>query len=241
VIDLCRELERKERRKAVPGGWPRLWNLPRGWLHQGFLYQDRTQQVARALLEIGPTCLCAWAFSALFDVSLHGATVWVYAMLVSHSLNWVFNHNWWAEMLFTFPSLRNPGPQKTALYLKDLADRLSRSRSISGVLLFGSLSRGAWHDRSDLDMRILRRPGILNGVRAVCAMMRERFLALLAHQPLDVYLADDVVFLEKMRQDETPVFLVKRDERLERRYPGIPARDVRGDDLGGRSEPDVGS
>mgnify|MGYP001294621197 CR=1 FL=1 len=48
---------------------------------------------------------------------------------------------------------------------------------------------------------------------------RERLIALLARQPLDVYLVDDIPFLRRMRPDEPPVFLKKNDPRLEGAYP----------------------
>jgi len=51
-------------------------------------------------------------------------------------------------------------------------------------------------------------------------MMRERFIAFLMRQPTDMFLADDVGYLTKMRSDEKPVFLIKRDERLEVMFPG---------------------
>ena len=74
-------------------------------------------------------------------------------------------------------------------------------------------------------MRLLRRGGLLNGFIGVAALFRERLIALLARQPLDIYLADDVGFLGKMRRDEPPVFLKKDDPRLDELYPnGLEVR-----------------
>jgi hypothetical protein len=49
--------------------------------------------------------------------------------------------------------------------------------------------------------------------------MRERILSVLARQPLDLFLADEVASLKRMRSDETPIFLLKRDRTLEEAYP----------------------
>jgi len=57
-------------------------------------------------------------------------------------------------------------------------------------------------------------------VAANCVTLRERFLAFAAGQPIDMYLVDDVKFLKKMREDEPPIFLVKRGSYLDRMYPG---------------------
>ena len=34
--------------------------------------------------------------------------------------------------------------------------------------------------------------------------------------------ADNIVFLKKMRKDEVPIFLIKRDRRLDDNYPNNP-------------------
>ncbi len=214
-----RESAGKDRRKATPGGRIRWWNLPRGWAHQGFFYLDRTQRLGRVVFEIVPTVIIAGLVSMAGKVPLSSVGLWIASLMVAHTLNWVFNGNWWAGMLFTFPGLRNPGERATCDYLERMADRLANDRAISGVMIFGSVCRGQWHDRSDLDMRLLRRPGWRHGMAGVLVLSRERLLALFARQPLDIYLADDIPFLRKMRRDEQPIFLKKSDPRLDEAYP----------------------
>jgi predicted nucleotidyltransferase len=214
-----RALARKKGRKALAGGKVRLWNIPRGWAHQGFFYLDRTQQAGRVILEIVPTVTIVWLVSAISGLPFSNVWLWSAGLFISHTLNWVFNCNWWAGMLFTFPGLRNPGERATCDYLDKMAERLKNDRAISGVMVFGSVSRGQWHDRSDLDMRLLRRRGVRNGIAGVLVLLRERVIALWARQPLDVYLADGIPFLKRMREDEPPVFLKKDDPRLDQVYP----------------------
>jgi len=209
----------KGRRKAVAGGRIRWWNLPRGWAHQGFFYLDRTQRLGRVVFEIVPTALLVGLLSAVGGIPLSSLRLWAVSVAVTHTFNWVLNGNWWAGMLFTFPGLRNPGEYATRDYLHKMATRLKTDRAISGVMLFGSISRGQWHGRSDLDVRLLRRPGWRHGVAGVLVLARERLIGFFARQPLDIYLADDIPFLRKMRADEFPVFLKKEDPRLERAYP----------------------
>jgi len=69
-------------------------------------------------------------------------------------------------------------------------------------------------------VRIVRRCGTLNRSRAASVTVRERWLAFVARQPLDLYLADDVAFLGRMRADERSIFFIKRDPRLDKEYPG---------------------
>jgi hypothetical protein len=212
-------LARRENGKAVAGGRVRLWNLPRGWAHQGFFYLDRTQRIGRVLFEIVPTVLLAGLIGRIGGIPLSSVRLWCGSLLITHTLNWVLNGNWWAGVLFTFPHLHNRGERATCDYLNRMAGRFQRTRSISGVMVFGSVSRGQWHERSDLDLRLLRRPGVWNAMAGVLALTRERWIALWARQPLDIYLADDIPFLRRMRDDEPPVFLKKADLRLDLAYP----------------------
>jgi predicted nucleotidyltransferase len=224
----ARGLTWKERRKATPGGGIRWWNLPRGWAHQGFFYLDRTQRLGRVVFEIVPTLILAGLIATVGKVPLSSVGLWVGSLGMAHTLNWVCNGNWWAGMLFAFPGLRNPGERATRDYLHRMAGRLENDHAISGVMIFGSVCRGQWHDRSDLDVRLLRRPGWRHGIAGVLILSRERLIALLARQPLDIYLADGIPFLRKLRPDEQPIFLKKDDPRLDEAYPeNGETRDIR--------------
>jgi len=228
-------LARKQRRKATPGGRAKLWNLPRGWAHQSFFYLDRTQRIGRVVLEIVPSVVLAWLIGRIGGLPLTRIGPWAAGLFITHTLNWVCNGNWWAGMLFTFPHLRNRGEQATCDYVNQMASRMNQAASISGVLIFGSVARGQWHDRSDLDIRLLRRPGWWHAMTAVAVLSRERWIALWRRQPLDIYLADGLRFLRKMRADEPPVFLKKDDPRLDLAYP--QGREVRIEALRGDRPP----
>ena len=234
MTDLVHKMENKFKRKSVPGGRTKLLNIPRNWLHQGLLYMDRTEFRARVFVEVIGIFLFSLLFSFFFRTSVLDWRLVLFSTVVVHTLNWMLNGNWWACILFTFPHLENPGAKATCHYLTRMKGRLEKKRSIVGVMVYGSLSRGKWHNRSDLDVRVLRHPGIFNGIQAIFVMMRERIIAVFTRQPLDVYLADGIPFLEKMRNDEIPIFLVKRSEELEKLYPGIGVRELHVNDLNRR-------
>ncbi len=210
---------RKGNRKALADGRARLWNLPCGWAHQGFFYLDRTQRIGRVAFEIVPAAILAGLIGGIGRIPLSNVWLWCAGLFLAHTLNWVLNGNWWAGILFAFPSLHNRGERATCAYLNDMADRLRHDRAISGAMIFGSVSRGQWHERSDLDVRLLRRRGLLSGIAGILILSRERWIALWRRQPLDIYLADDVSFLRSMRKDERPIFLKKNDPRLDLAYP----------------------
>lgn len=212
-------MTRKGHHKALAGGRARLWNLPRGWAHQSFFYLDRTQQIGRVVFEIVPTGILAGLISEIGGVPLSSMGLWCGSLFLTHTLNWMLNGNWWAGLLFAFSGLRNRGPRATCDYLNRMAARLKTDRSIAGAMIFGSVARGQWHPRSDLDVRLLRRRGLSEGIAGVLVLVRERGIAWWTRQPLDIYLVDGISFLKRMRKDEPPVFLKKDDPRLDLAYP----------------------
>ena len=208
-----------KKNKAVSGGSSKFGNLLRNWIHQGFFYLDKTEKIGWVVFELVFILFLVFSSSWFCGTKLSDIVVWVICFLIVHTINWVVNDNWWACILFAFPHLKNPGEKKTCLYLNNMAERLKNNTAISGVMIYGSIARDQWHERSDLDVRFLRSNGVINAVKAVLITCRERAIAFSVKQPLDVYLADDIRFLKKMRVDEYPIFLKKDDTRLNDLYP----------------------
>lgn len=208
-----------KKNKVMSGGSARPGNLLRNWIHQGFFYLDYAEKIGRIAFEFVPVILLVSISSFFCETKLPSTLVWLIALLFVHTANWIVNDNWWACVLFAFPHLKNPGERKTCSYLNNMAERLKHNTAISGVMIYGSVSRNQWHERSDLDVRFLRKEGMLNGIKAVLTTSSERLIAFLLKQPLDVYLADNKEFLKKMRTDEYPIFLKKDDQRLNYIYP----------------------
>lgn len=229
------EIARKNARKARLGERPRWINFPRNWLHQAVSYMDAGELLFRLVIEL-TEIMAVWALLAIIAPGLNCYLVGSLAFVIIHTWNWVTNGLFWSVFIFTFPGLKNPGAQKTVVYLNAMRDRLSCSKCISGIAIYGSVTRQAWHDRSDIDIRFLRHKGVWNLIRAGLQTMAERFRAFLARQPMDLYLADDVDFLMKMRSDEVPLLTLCRDDRLQSLYIGCHERTVELSDLlGSRS------
>jgi hypothetical protein len=85
-------------------------------------------------------------------------------------------------------------------------------------LIYGSLARNAWNSRSDIDIRFLRAPGILNSIHSIFVLLRERSIAVINKQPLDAYLVDGTSFILKMRKDEKPIVLLDKCGAIQKEY-----------------------
>lgn len=227
---LAHEIIRKQSRKAKLGGWPKLINIPRNWAHQGLRYMDSGELSARILVEF-LEILVAWLLMGRLFIGVKPIITAGIAFLVVHTWNWVTNGLFWTVIIFTFPSLRNPGAKKTVSYLNKMRERLAGRDCISAIAIYGSVTRGTWHDRSDIDIRLLRRPGIAALCCAAWITFQERFRAFIERQPMDLFLADDIDFLKKMRSDEIPLLTLCKDDRLNSLYPKCKTRAVQLSDL----------
>lgn len=201
--------------KAVVGGRVKLIVLFRNWLHQGFTYLDKTEMFYRIIWELIPFSVLCYLLNYL-SISLW-LNIFI-SLAFAHTLNWLFNDNLWTCIQFTLPNLLNPGNDKTIKYLNNMQMRMHNCDAVAGCMIYGSLSRGVWKDKSDLDIRILRKAGVINGFKAYWACWIERLIAVKERQPLDIYVADGIDFLKKMRVDEFPIFLKGDDLRLTETY-----------------------
>ena len=206
--------------KAKFNGGIKVKVIINNWLHQGFLYLDLTEKICRVFFEL-ISFFVAYVILSFFGLDSSIILKCLLSFVIGHSFNWIFNDNFWTCLMFTFPSIKNPGNIKTINYLSKLQLRLRKHYCVSACLIFGSVSRGVWHDKSDLDVRILRRPGFLNGICCYFIVWFERVIAVFYRQPLDLYMVDRISFLDKMRNDEFPVFIKCDDHRLYDKYINV--------------------
>jgi predicted nucleotidyltransferase len=85
--------------------------------------------------------------------------------------------------------------------------RAERETSIQLIAIYGSMSRKELSESSDLDVRILRKKGFLNGLKACLFGSFERTRSLFNKFPLDLYVIDSKDHLSKTREDETAIVI----------------------------------
>lgn len=88
------------------------------------------------------------------------------------ALNFLFNGQVWV-------ALKHYGRISTSIvdfqsFRNQLADNARREKAIQQLLAYGSLSRDARRETSDLGVRVIRQPGIWNGIRASWFVKKER-------------------------------------------------------------------
>lgn len=180
------------------GSYPLYIKVPililSNWLFQGILYMDKTEKVFKL------------AIDALFTVVLvlFGVNI-ATSIIISHTLNWIFN----GQIFVVFKNLKliKTPKGKFDAYMERLKRKVKNEPSILWAGVYGSLVRGEFKETSDLDVRLIRKPGFTNGVRACIFVMKERSWATFNRFPLDIYVGDSLEFLGKMSDNEIPIIL----------------------------------
>lgn len=166
------------------------------WTVQSLLYMDRTERWFKIALDLAFTMVGG----ILLGRWLPRQIAWVIAFLLAHTLNFLLNGQLWGVLKHY--GMVNLSFEEFALYVNAFRQRAAQESSIDTVLVYGSLSRQGWSPSSDLDARIVRHSGLVNGMRACWFLLRERSRALVYKFPLDVYIVDSQRALEKLRVDE---------------------------------------
>jgi predicted nucleotidyltransferase len=171
------------------------------WVFQSLFYMDSTERRFKLSLDL----LLTLAFAPALNLLLADGMAWVLGFLLAHTLNFLFNSQIWG-VLKTYGYEQQPYAKFTQ-YLDQLGYRAAVEPSIDRLIVYGSLARQEWSPASDLDARILRKIGFLNGLRACWFLLKERSRALFNRFPLDLYVIDDINSLYKLRADEIGIVL----------------------------------
>lgn len=160
------------------------FRLVQSWLFQGFAAAHWTEILFRFSLEV----IVVVGLWSVLSIWAHNAIVW--ALLIAHTLMWTFNGHLWALKISDKKRLVRNTPERIKYYLEGLTDRMERTESITACVLSGSLTRGKFHEYSDLDVWFTKRKGFFNGLWAFLLGVRERSIAFLHRIPIELYFYD---------------------------------------------------
>ena len=168
------------------------------WLFQGLFYMDTTERWFKLALDFLLTALAAIPLGIWFRSHM----AWPAAFLLAHTLNFLFNGQIWGVLKHY--GIGRLSHAEFESYLCQLSQRTGNEPSILWAGVYGGLARGNWSPTSDLDARLVRRPGMINALRACLFVLAERSRALIRKFPLDIYVLDGPGKLSAMRDDEWP-------------------------------------
>jgi predicted nucleotidyltransferase len=178
------------------------------WCFQGLLYADRTERI----FKVSQTLVLTVVIGAALSATLMPVFSLLTGLLLAHTLAFLANSH-------PYVVLKHFGLVKTSRRDVDqvilrLAHEGSREPAIEWAAVYGSLARNEWHETSDLDVRLVRRPGWLNGIRGCWFLQRQRAIANWSRFPLDMYVLDSRAPLSRMKSGEGPLVIVDKTIRL---------------------------
>lgn len=183
-------------------GWLRfIVLLCSSFIVQGTVYMDDTERWFKFTTDFVLSVLFYVPTSWMSDKRRRIAT----AMFSAHLTNYLLNGQLCA-VLKKFDLILTSSAEFDD-WLRLLSRQTQTHSSIAAAAAYGSLSRGTLQNTSDLDVRVIRYPGVLNGIRACIFIAELRLRALLDRFPLDIYVLDDFDSLAEMRDDESPIVL----------------------------------
>ncbi len=179
-----------------------------GWTFQGIHTLDWTERTLRVALEVLISLLAMLLLFTAIDpvpVPLTAA-----ALVIIHTAFWICDSSWLTGMRECLGFINNRGLHRTVDYLDFARSLVEKSAKANAILVYGSLCRRAFHKRSDLDLRIVRKTGVGAALTLffLCIFLRlygmYRFGVL-----LDLRMVDTMDFLRReMRSDEQPIVVL---------------------------------
>ncbi len=181
------------------------------WVLQGMLIMNPVEVAYKLGLD-GVLTVILW----MLVISDPTAAGWMVAWLLAHTVNWVINCQPVA-LCFHLDWGKNDARHFIS-YIEGLEKRIQGRSYLAAAASFGSLSRGKYSDRSDIDIRVVMQGGILDRIRAANFCFWERLRAAFALFPLDLYAFDLEEMRRKMKPDEVPVIFWDPHNLLTRTY-----------------------
>lgn len=196
----------------VPIGFRKLILILMNWVFQSILYMDKTEKILKISLTVVPTLV----LFTLFQKHHSGVIFLIISFCIAHTFNWIFN----GQIFVLLKNIRwiHTDKDKFFIYSSALKRRIEKTDYFYLAVIYGSLSRDKLTDSSDLDVRIIRKSGLINAFKSFLFVWNERLLALIYKFPLDIYLLDDNSGLSKINPKEAPIILYDSENYIVKNY-----------------------
>lgn len=194
------------------GQWRAFRNIPVGWLVHSIHGRDKTERTFHVIVELIIWLALFGLLRLFFPDFLSFRTCAFTTFLLVHTFMWIIDGNFHVYMLDSFYGVRNAGIRKVLDFIIWSTNLLIKTDAAECVLIYGSFCRGMFHDRSDLDMRVVRSKPSNKTIILLTTAIYIRAVSLLRGIPTDLQVVDSKEFLARqMRLDEKPVVAYCRD------------------------------
>jgi thymidylate kinase/predicted nucleotidyltransferase len=173
------------------------------WLFQGLFYMDPTER----RVKLGLNLILTLLFGSLFKTRLPSLPAFGLGLITAHTLNFLFNGQIFG-VLKHFGGVRHTWEEFNS-EVERMRSVIAKEPDIVYAAAYGSLARSQWSPTSDLDLRLVRAPGLRSAIRTSWFAIRERARANFKRFPLDLYVLDSYDSLMRMSEKDPIEFTNK--------------------------------
>lgn len=182
-----------------------------GWVFQGFLYMNTFERLYKIFFEIFLCLIFLFPFVVVSDRPFLKLYL-LYVFLTAHTISWLFNGQF-LTILFHM-GLFQYNPRRFLRYTDNLLARILAKPYIEGAAIYGSLTKIEYRKTSDLDLRIIMKPGFFNRFMICHFAFLERLRAFVFLFPIDIFAFELEELTNKMSSYEDPIILTDPQEIL---------------------------
>jgi predicted nucleotidyltransferase len=194
------------------GKYRAIRNIAIGWLSHAIHSTDFSEKLFRIVIELLMMILCfnLVMSKGMFDSDILRSAV--LTIIICHTIMWMLDGNFWVYMLDSFYWIKNPGINRIISYVRLCRRSFQVADLCNAILIYGSMCRGEFHERSDLDLRIIRRNDTWLGILCLPVALFLRIVSFFIILPVDLQVADSYKFIDhQMRKDEFPIVVYLRN------------------------------
>jgi len=140
------------------------------------------------------------------------------SFIIAHTINWMLNCNHFVIYVHRMKWLKT---SKNSLFkhLISIQERLEGRNWALAVVSLGGISRGTMNKHSDIDVNIIRKPGIKNAILALLFGVIEKKRADYYGIPLDILISDSIQdCIKKSEGQKNPVILYNSFNIIDKYY-----------------------
>lgn len=186
------------------------------WFSQSILHADKTEKIYKISFTLVFWILFYFILSKILSFS--NISVFVLSFILSHSLNWIVNGNFYNLIIHRL-LLDKISKKDLFGYIKDLEKRVKEKQWILYVASFGSICNGNLKDSSDVDISIVRKPGFQNALKAILFSVKEKKYADFNKIPLELYISDyPENSINRFKAEQNPVVIFDPEQTIDKYY-----------------------
>lgn len=174
------------------------------WVFQGLLYMDPTERLFKIGIDIVLLLVIGMPLSIWLPIPL----AFLLGVIVAHSVNFMVNGQIYG-VLKHFGDVQNSWEAFNQEVAR-LQERVTQEPFIEFAAIYGSVAREEWSPTSDIDLRVVRVPGLSSAWRVCWFGVQERARAFWKGFPLDMLVLDKRESLNRLAE-RNPVVLIDRE------------------------------